>query len=417
MTHIVQGYKKGIMLILPTFALLAAGLIGAVAELYREQGDGGGLLLILGAAALIALISYLLYRKTIYPSYRSLEDANLELRLKQEELLDTKDDLFIKFLGIYDVNYSLNSPRLFSERLKEAADIIARVMEADACCIFLYDAKQDDLDLSAASGAKSEAVGEVHIPLGDGIEGWVGRRLKPLLLKEFRSDSRYCEISGFSLVEYSSVYCLPLYVYSSGVLVGVMEVLYRKARNVSDEEINFFTTLSGILSTTILNERMQTELKKMNTELEQWVTEKTEEFKASEERYRILVENASEAIFLLAENGDIVFANEQAVSMSGFSKYDLLHKNAYELMAEPEQLREGIKDVQRGSGSVRYGSLRKSGRTEVPVALSAVKLILMGKRFIQLVVRDISSQDRLEKLLAIKDREIAELKERLAGKK
>ena len=96
-----------------------------------------------------------------------------------------------------------------------------------------------------------------------------------------------------------------------------MEVFYTRPKNFTDEEINFFTTLSGIISTTVQNEQMQVELRKMNLELEQWVAEKTEELRASEERYRTLVENACESIFVLAENGDIVFANEQAATSPG----------------------------------------------------------------------------------------------------
>jgi GAF domain-containing protein len=52
-----------------------------------------------------------------------------------------------------------------------------------------------------------------------------------------------------------------------------MEVFYSKQKTFTDEDINFFTTLSGILSTTIQNEQMQVELRKMNTELEQWIAE------------------------------------------------------------------------------------------------------------------------------------------------
>ena len=85
-----------------------------------------------------------------------MEDANLELHLKQEEMLDIKDDLFIKFLGVYDVNYAANSPRLFADRLKDVADVTARVMEADACFIYLYDIKKDELMLAATNGVQEK---------------------------------------------------------------------------------------------------------------------------------------------------------------------------------------------------------------------------------------------------------------------
>ncbi len=410
-------HRKGILIFLIALILGAAVIIGAVIGHFATLGERKSFLAALILVPILPLSAYLLYKKTIFPSYRRLEDANLELHLKQEELLDIKDDLFIKFLGVYDVNYAANSPRLFADRLTEVADITARVMEADACFIYLYDKKKDDLMLTAAKGMPEGVIGKVRIPLGEGVEGWVGRRLEPLMLKEFHADSRFRETPGLSLASYLSVYCLPLYVYSNGALVGVMEVLYRKEKVFSDEEINFFTTLSGILSTTIQNEQMQAELRKMNLELEQWVAEKTEEFRASEERYRTLVENACESIFLLAANGDIIFANEQAARLAGYAKYDLLHKNLFELFVDPSESREILTDVTQGRQSMRHGDLRRSDGSIVPVAVSAVGLSLMGKRFVQSVVRDVSAQARLEQLLFEKEQELSALRARLDNKK
>jgi PAS domain S-box-containing protein len=403
-------HSRGFMVFILSLILAAAVLAGATAGHFASLDDRYAALLTVTLVLLIPPAAFVLYRKIIFPYYRRLEDANLELHLKQEELLDIKDDLFIKFLGVYDLNYAANSPRLFSNRLKDVADTTARVMEADACFIYFYDKKKDELLLAATNGIQESAVGNIRIPLGEGIEGWVGRRLEPVTLKNFRTDARFHEISGLALSGYQSLYCLPLYVYSNGALVGIMEVFYAKAKIFTDEEINFFTTLSGILSTTIQNEQMQVELRKMNTELEQWVAEKTEELRASEERYRTLVENASESIFVLAENGDIVFANEQAARLTGATKYDLLHKNLFELFVDPAKPLEILAEVREGRPSVRSGELRRVDGTVVSVEVSAATLSLMGKRFVQSVVRDISSQMHLERLLMEKDRELSILK-------
>ncbi len=404
-------HSKGVMVFILSLVLLAAVLAGATAAYYASLDSRYALLFSATLIPLIPLASFfVLYRKIIFPYYRRLEDANLELHLKQEELLDIKDDLFIKFLGVYDLNYAANSPRQFSSRLKEVADTTARVMEADACFIYFYDKKQDELLLAATNGIQEPAVGNVRIPLGEGIEGWVGRRLEPVMLKDFRSDARFREITGLALSGYQSLYCLPLYMYSNGALVGIMEVFYAKAKTFSDEEINFFTTLSGILSTTIQNEQMQVELRKMNSELEQWVAEKTEELRASEERYRTLVENSSESIFVLAENGDIILANEQAARLTGASKYDLLHKNLFELFVDPTRPREILTEVREGRPSVRSGELRRVDGSVVSVEVSAVSLSIMGKQFVQSVVHDISSRMHLEQLLLEKERELSSLR-------
>lgn len=408
--------KKGFLITLISLVLLASVIIGAAVS-YAFAGRGIAALVIAAAVAMaIPLMATVIYRKLIQPYYRRLEDANLELRIKQEELLDTKDDLFIKFLGIYDANYAANSPRLFEKRLNDVADITARVMDADVCFIYLYDKKRDDLVLSATNEKYPEAVGALRIPLGEGLEGWVARRLEPLMLRDIQADTRYRELPGIPLADYPSAYCLPLYVYSNGALMGVMEILYAKARNFSDEEINFFTTLAGLLSNTIQNERLQSELRKMNMELEQWVTEKTEELRASEERYRSLVENSCESIFVLAQNGDIVFANEHAARLTGFGKFDLLHKNLLELFTVPAEFQGILTEPEQGRQSLRHGELRRADGAVVPVDVTTVVLTLMGKQFLQAVVRDMSSHARLQKLLEEKQKELVALSAKLVSR-
>ncbi len=406
-------HRKGLLIVSIALVLISAVLIGGAMGFAVARRALGVFLSVLPALlAGIPLLSYLLYKRMIYPYYHRLEDANLELHLKQEELLDTKDDLFIKFLGIYDANYAANSPRLFEQRLRDVADITAKVMEADTCLLYLYQQKGDRLVLAATNGPHSDAVSKVSVLLGDGIEGWVGRRLEPIMLKNFRFDARYRETQGLDLSLYNSLYCLPLYVYSNGSLMGVMELLYSRQRSFTDEEITFFTTLAGIISTTIQNEQLQAELRKMNLELEQWVSEKTEELRASEERYRTLVENACESIFVISESGDIVFANNQAVRLTGVEKYELLHKNLFEMFSDSSDISRIVSEVSEGREALRHGELRKSDGARVPVEMSAVSLTLMGKRFIQAVLRDISQRVRLERLLDEKERELAELRQR-----
>ena len=192
-------HRKGVLILSIALVLITAIAVGAGAGYCLFTGDRSCFWSSFVFIALVPLTSYILYKKTIFPYYRRLEDANLELHLKQEELLDTKDDLFIKFLGIYDINYAVNSPRLFANRLEDVADITARVMEADACFIYLYDKRRQDLVLSATNGMQESAIGTVRIPLGEGIEGWVARRLEPLMLKDYHSDARFKAVPGIDL--------------------------------------------------------------------------------------------------------------------------------------------------------------------------------------------------------------------------
>ncbi len=405
--------RDGRILALAAVVLAAALVVGLVGGYSLFSGDRSAAAVSLLLILTVSVCAAVLYRSIVAPYYRRLEDANLELHIKQEELLDMKDDLFIKFLGVHDANYAANSPRLFPQRLKDVADITARVMGADVCLIYRYDRKRDELVLAATNGYRQEAVEMVRIPAGEGIEGWVARRVEPVLLKDSSRDPRFKDVPGLALSSYASLYCLPLFVYSSGALMGIIELLYAKSRTFSDEEINFFTTLAGILSNTLQNEMLQTELRKMNMELEQWVTEKTEELRASEERYRTLVENANEAIFVLSEAGDIVFANEHAVRLTGIGKFDLVHKNLKELLSGSSQVQDMLAESAQSGQSLRNGELLRADGTIVPVEVSCVRLTLLGRRFVQSVVRDMSAYARLEQRLAEQTREISELQAKL----
>jgi len=409
------GGRAKLILVLASVVLLIAVMAGTLGGYHVSLGDPGGITLSILLILAIPVLAVVLYRTIIGPYYRRLEDANLSLHIKQEELQDMKDDLFIKFLGIHDANYAANSPRTFPERLRDVADVTARVMEADVCLIYHYEQKKDELVLAATNGYRQEAVGMVRIPLGQGIEGWTARRIEPVILRDLTKDSRFQDVPGLALSSYASLYCLPLYVYSNGALMGVIELLYEKGKSFSDEEINFFTTLAGILSNTMQNDQLHGELRKMNTELEQWVTEKTEELRASEERYRTLVENANEAIFVLSEAGDILFANEHAVRLSGFGKYDLVHKNLQEIMTDAALVRTTLAETVQGGQSIRNDELRRADGTVVSVEVSCVGLTLLGKRFIQCVLRDISAYARLEQRLAEKEAEIASLRKQLGA--
>jgi PAS domain S-box-containing protein len=147
-------------------------------------------------------------------------------------------------------------------------------------------------------------------------------------------------------------------------------------------------------------------------ELEQWVTEKTEELRASEERYRTLVENANEAILVLSEAGDIVFANEHSVRLTGQAKFDLLHKNLMDILVDRDLGKNMLTETVQGGQSLKNAELLRLEGTPVAVEVSCVGLTLIGKKFIQAVIRDMSAYARLEQKLADKEREITELKEK-----
>ncbi|HUL00364.1 MAG TPA: PAS domain-containing protein, partial [Nitrospirota bacterium] len=110
-------------------------------------------------------------------------------------------------------------------------------------------------------------------------------------------------------------------------------------------------------------------------------------------------------------------ANDEAARLTGHTKYDLLHKNLFELFVDPVQPGEILEEIKDGRQSLKQGKLKKTDGTAVPVEVSAVGLTLLGKHFVQSVIRDISLQTSLINIIEEKERELSILKTTLKSSK
>ena len=137
------------------------------------------------------------------------------------------------------------------------------------------------------------------------------------------------------------------------------------------------------------------EVKRMNAGLEKMVEERSAEYQKSEERYRSLIEQASDAIFVIDQTGNFTDVNESLSKMTGYSRKELLQMNVEaildpaELMAEPLQGRISVlkNDVIR-----KRKYLRKNGdifAVEINVKMLADDRILV-------IARDITDRKKME---------------------
>lgn len=136
-----------------------------------------------------------------------------------------------------------------------------------------------------------------------------------------------------------------------------------------------------------------------------------QDMRASESKYRTLVEQAGDAIFVINESGALDSVNPMALKLLGYteqesarlklfdlvaSEYQERLKEEFHLLAEQENLLESVE------------LLHKEGRS-IPVEINTVSL---GNGLYQAIVRDITVRKRLEEDLA-KQRDRAEEASRL----
>ncbi|MBC7935944.1 MAG: PAS domain S-box protein [Rhizobacter sp.] len=122
----------------------------------------------------------------------------------------------------------------------------------------------------------------------------------------------------------------------------------------------------------------------------------------SEERYRTLIEQASDGIFISNADGQYIDVNSNGIKLSGYTKDELLTLTIYDLMAPGEAEHNPIRleELQLGNVVINERKLKRKGGDLINVEISA-KLLVDG-RFLGMV-RDITARKIAEEALILSE--------------
>jgi PAS domain S-box-containing protein len=119
------------------------------------------------------------------------------------------------------------------------------------------------------------------------------------------------------------------------------------------------------------------------------------ELKESEERYRTLIEQASDGIFISNQDGDYLDVNTSASVLTGFSKEELLKLNIRDIIYEGELDEKPLRlnEVKQGQVVINERLMRQKNGHLINVEISA-KMLPDGRY--QGIVRDITARKKTE---------------------
>jgi PAS domain S-box-containing protein len=145
-------------------------------------------------------------------------------------------------------------------------------------------------------------------------------------------------------------------------------------------------------------------LTRLNQELEQRVSERTAELQKSEQRYRALMDGASDAIFLSNLRGYCIEANHQAESLLGYSQSELTNLHLAQIhpptaLAAVQNHFSRISSNGMG-GMLETSVLNRDGR-QVSVEITASLIDLGGEQVIQAIVRNITERKQTKLALEL----------------
>ena len=119
------------------------------------------------------------------------------------------------------------APAGHEELLRSITSAARSLFQAAACSLALLDDKQEELTFYVASGAGSEDVVGMRVPVGEGIAGWVVTSGQPIAISDVTRDPRFAkdvaETTGYVP---RSILAMPL--ETERQMIGVIEVLDRR---------------------------------------------------------------------------------------------------------------------------------------------------------------------------------------------
>jgi two-component system, sensor histidine kinase PdtaS len=219
-----------------------------------------------------------------------------------------------------DTVEAVNSTLDLEEVLGLVASGVANALDADACFVYLYDARAGELVLRATHGTKVEEMTQrPRMRPGEGITGSAAEARAPVMIPEqAHLDVRFKNFPNLPEDEYESILAVPI-VARGELLEGALNVRTRSPRQFSDDEIELLLTIATQVAQSIEHAKVYAEAQRRVHELEALarISEAVSESLYLEESLEAVVKTTMDALgatgaALVLEDGSIAWPEGRA---------------------------------------------------------------------------------------------------------
>jgi two-component sensor histidine kinase/putative methionine-R-sulfoxide reductase with GAF domain len=215
---------------------------------------------------------------------------------------------------------AVNSSLDLQEVLELVATKVADALETDACFVYLYDERSDELVLRATHGSRVEELTRTpRMRPGEGITGVAAAEREPVMLSEAAHlDPRFKGFPNLPEDEYESILAVPI-VTRAGELEGALNVRTREPRVFTEPEIELLVAIASQVAQTIEHAKLYERAQRRVVELEALgrISEAVSESLYLEESLEAIVRTTMESLHatgaaLVLEDGKIAWPEGRA---------------------------------------------------------------------------------------------------------
>ena len=140
------------------------------------------------------------------------------------------------------------------ETLANVTDLVSKRLDADVCSIYTVDPEARKLSLSSTMGLVSSAVGQVELPMGEGLVGLTAARGEPIAIEHARSHPSYRYFEATGEERFESLLAAPLLV--QGVVIGVIVIQTIEPRRFDEPDVELLQTCASLLAPVVINAQL-----------------------------------------------------------------------------------------------------------------------------------------------------------------
>ncbi len=193
---------------------------------------------------------------------------------------------------------AVNSSLDLQEVLALIARKVAEALETDACFVYLYDERGDELILRATYGAQlGEEERKPRMRIGEGLTGSSAAERQPVMIAEHANlDPRFKAFKNLPEGEYESILAVPILAREK--LEGALNVRTRHPREFSSAEMDLLVAIAGQVAQSIQHARLYEQAQSRVRELEALarISEAVSESLYVEESLEAIVKTTMQAV-------------------------------------------------------------------------------------------------------------------------
>jgi len=155
-------------------------------------------------------------------AFNMTEQTSEQLSVLNNELRAALEAHTQENMLLNEVISTVGSTLKLDEVLGHLVDIVVRAIPCHAAFFYLYDKDKERLTLASTNQQYKKLVGKIEMALGEGITGWVGMHLQPVILKEAAlNDPRFRYFPELEEEKFQSTMTVPI-LAKDRHLIGVI---------------------------------------------------------------------------------------------------------------------------------------------------------------------------------------------------